>query len=263
VGSFGHFAVSNFAICHPTPQKLIDESIDEIVIVGGYDTPHPEKPKMRDRTPVAVIFDFDGTLADSLDVIVTIINELADEFGYPATDIEDLADWQNMSSREIIRQSGISIFKLPKFLRRVREELEDNLSAIALFPGVRKALLDLRYDGQKLYIITSNTKGNVEYLLKQEGVLDLFHGIYSEPTLFGKHRIINRLIKKEKLDRKRVIYIGDETRDIDAAKKAKIKSVAVTWGFNSGDVLVKHRPDRIIDSTEDLSVIAFTFLQFR
>lgn len=217
---------------------------------------------MRDRTPVAIIFDFDGTLADTLDVIVTITNELAEEFGYPAADIEDLADVQNMSSREIISQSGVSIFKLPKLLRRVKEELRNYLDDIALFPGVRKALFDLRYEGYKLYIVTSNAKENVEFVFRREGVLELFHGIYSGSTLFGKHHIINRLIKREKLDRKRAIYIGDETRDIDAAKKAKIKSVAVTWGFNSIDALVKHRPDRILQAPEEMSVVALTFLQF-
>lgn len=243
-------------------KKLIDKLIDTIAIVGRYDIPHPEKPKMRDRTPIAIIFDFDGTLADTLDVIVTITNKLAEEFGYPATDAEDFAELQNMSSLEMIRKSGVSIFKIPKLLRRVREELQDNLSAIALFPGVRKALFDLRYEGYKLYIVTSNSQENVEFVLKKEGILELFNGICSEYTLFGKHRIINRLIEREKLDRKRVIYIGDETRDIDAARKAKVKSVAVTWGFNSVEALVKHRPDRILQLPEEISVVALTFLQF-
>ncbi|MGC9525771.1 MAG: HAD-IA family hydrolase [Limnospira sp.] len=218
---------------------------------------------MRDRTPITIIFDFDGTLADTLDVIVTITNDLAEEFGYPAVEYDDVTELQNMSSWDIIRRSGVSIFKIPKLLRRVREELRDNLSAIALFPGVLRAILDLKYEGYKLYIITSNSKENVELVLKQEGVLEQFDGICSESSLFGKHHIINRLIEREKIDKRYAIYMGDETRDIDAAKKAKVNSVAVTWGFNSVDSLVKHHPDRIIDSPDDIPAVVLSFLLLR
>jgi phosphoglycolate phosphatase-like HAD superfamily hydrolase len=55
-----------------------------------------------------------------------------------------------------------------------------------------------------------------------------------------------------KLDPSKVFYIGDETRDIEAAKKAGIKSIAVTWGYNTKAILDNSNPDFLCESTDAL-----------
>ncbi len=199
-----------------------------------------------------VIFDFDGTLADTLDAIVRITNRLSEEFGYRPTHPEKLPQIQNLNSWQIIQQSGISWFKLPVLVQRVKTELKNDLDLIYLFPEIPDALMELKQQSYQLYIITSNSQSNVISVLERYQLINLFNKIYSGITLFGKDRIINKLLFYERISPEQAIYIGDETRDIEAARKSKIKSIAVSWGFNSAQVLAQHYPDRLIHHPQEL-----------
>ena len=76
---------------------------------------------------------------------------------------------------------------------------------------------------------------------------NLFEFVYSESSLFGKHVVLKRMCSKQNIDPLEVVYVGDEDRDIIAAKKVKIKIIAVTWGFNSKAKLSKEKPDYLVD----------------
>ncbi|MGL5081768.1 MAG: HAD-IA family hydrolase [Microcoleaceae cyanobacterium] len=199
-----------------------------------------------------IIFDFDGTLADTLDVLVGITNRLSQEFGYPPTKPEEVVQLQHLSTRQIVQRSGISWIKLPLLIRRVRLELKKDIQLVNLFPHTKEVLLELKNQGHLLYILTSNTTENVSQVLQNHQILNLFTEIYSGSNLFGKSRMIRRLLKREKLRREQAIYIGDETRDIIAAKQAQITVIAVRWGFNSPEVLRQYNPDAIAQSPQEL-----------
>ena len=201
-----------------------------------------------------IIFDFDGTLADTLHTVVTITNRLSGEFGYSPTNPETLAQIQNLSSWQIIQQSGISLFKLPFLLKRVISELNQDLQQIDLFPTIPEILRQLQEQNYTLYIVTSNSKINVITILSRYGLVNNFKNIYSGINLFGKHKVINQLLKQEKIEPQQAIYIGDETRDINAARKSKIKSIAVSWGYNSAEVLAHHHPNALISHPSELIV---------
>ena len=74
-----------------------------------------------------IIFDFDGTIADTVDALVTIANRLAVEFGYTQITPEELAMLRNFTSREIIKYSGVSLFKIPFLLKKVKGELKQKI----------------------------------------------------------------------------------------------------------------------------------------
>jgi phosphoglycolate phosphatase-like HAD superfamily hydrolase len=199
-----------------------------------------------------IIFDFDGTLADTLDAVVSITNRLAVEFGYKPTPPAELAKIRNLSSREIVQQSGIPIFKLPFLLKKLRAELQKEIHQLSPIPGVKEALTKLKHEGNVLGILTSNSEENVRIFLNQHGMEELFSFIYSEITLFSKQKTLKKVIKTNYLNPEDVIYVGDETRDIDASKKLHIKAVAVSWGFNLREALVKHNPDFLIHQPSEL-----------
>ena len=203
-------------------------------------------------TKKVIMFDFDGTIADTLDAIVSITNRLAVEFGYKQTTQEELAQIQNLNSKEIIKQSGISIFKLPFLLRKVKAELNKEIQRVRPISGIKEALIELKNQGNRLGILTSNSSANVVAFLETNGLEDLFDFIYSGKTLFGKSKVMNNLLKQENIDPKTAIYVGDETRDIEAARKSHIKAIAVSWGFNSAEVLAKQNPDFLIHQPNQL-----------
>lgn len=199
-----------------------------------------------------IIFDFDGTLADTLDALLVVTNRLALEFGYPLTTPDQLSQLRHLSSKEIILQSGVPLFKIPFFLKKVREYLQAHILNLNTIPGIQEALIQLRNDGNCLGILTSNSEENVTLFLQKHGIQDLFSFIYSEPSLFGKDKSLRKVMKKHHLFAEEVIYVGDETRDIEASKKIHIKVIAVSWGFNSGEVLVKYNPDFLIHQPGEL-----------
>lgn len=137
-------------------------------------------------TGKVIIFDFDGTIADTLDVIVSISNRLAADFGYKQTSIEEIAQLKNLSSRQIIKQSGISIFKVPFLIRKVKGELNKEIQRLKPIPGMKEALIELKNQGNKVLILTSNSKANVMLFLEENNMQDLFDSIYSGATLLAK-----------------------------------------------------------------------------
>lgn len=199
-----------------------------------------------------ILFDFDGTIADTLDSIVKITNRLAGEFGYKKTTLEDVEYMRNMNSMQIIKTSGIPIFKVPFLLQMVKLELNHEIQNLKPIPGIVEALEVLNSKEYQLGIVTSNSLENVKGFLERNDMAKLFSFIHAGSTLFGKNKAIKSFLKKAGISSEQVIYVGDETRDIEAAKKVKIKVIAVSWGFNSKAVLAKHNPDLAIDKPQDL-----------
>ncbi|MCT7949255.1 HAD-IA family hydrolase [Ancylothrix sp. C2] len=200
-----------------------------------------------------MVFDFDGTLVDTFEPLLKIVHRLADEFGYPAPTSEQIEHFKNLPSREIIKCVGVDLIKIPYLLRRVKLELNKEMSDVKLIPGIQETLTQLKQEGVQLGIITSNSKDNVLTVLEKQGGKELFNFIYAETSLFGKHRTINKLLKQQKNRPDEMIYVGDETRDIEAAKKSKIKVIAVSWGFNSKQALLAKNPDFLIDRPQSLA----------
>jgi phosphoglycolate phosphatase len=198
-----------------------------------------------------IIFDFDGTLADTIDILLSITNRLSAEFGFKSATKEELAQLSNLNSWQILQYSGISIFKFPLLIRRLKAELHSEVPHIQLFPGIKEVLLELKKRGFQLGIITSNSRENVLGALEKNGLQDTFTFIYSGST-FGKHKVINKWLKIENIHTEKVVYVGDEIRDIDAAKKTGIKVIAVGWGFNSPQALAAQNPNFLIKRPQEL-----------
>jgi len=198
-----------------------------------------------------IIFDFDGTLADTIDILLSITNRLSAEFGFKSATKEELAQLSNLNSWQILQYSGISIFKFPLLIRRLRAELHSEVPQIQLFPGIKEVLLELKKRGFQLGIITSNSRENVLASLAKNGLQDTFTFIYSGST-FGKHKVIKKWLRIENINPEKVVYVGDEIRDIDAAKKTGIKVIAVGWGFNSPQALAAQNPDFLIERPQEL-----------
>jgi phosphoglycolate phosphatase len=198
-----------------------------------------------------IIFDFDGTLADTIDILLSITNRLSAEYGFKSATKEELAQLRNLNSWQILQYSGISIFKFPLLIRRLKAELHSEVPHIQLFPGIKEVLLELKKRGFQLGIITSNSRENVLGALEKNGLQDTFTFIYSGST-FGKHKVINKWLRIENIHTEKVVYVGDEVRDIDAAKKTGIKVIAVGWGFNSPQALAAQNPNFLIERPQEL-----------
>lgn len=199
-----------------------------------------------------IIFDFDGTIANSFDAVLQIMNRLAKEFGYAPASPEEIKHYQNLSSKEILKQSQIPLYKLPFLLRRLKQEMSRDIESLEPIPGIQATLLALKAQGYSLGIVTSNTRKNVSTFLKRHQIENVFDFLHSGVALFGKAKSIQQILKQNGFDPASVVYVGDETRDIEAVHKINIKVIAVGWGFNSVQALQEEKPSRLVRSPKEL-----------
>jgi phosphoglycolate phosphatase len=203
--------------------------------------------------PKLLIFDFDGTIADTFDAAVTILNKLAAEFGFRALQPKDLAKARDMRTRQLMRFLHIPTRKMSRLARRGSEELYACIHSIQPLPGMLQALRDLQALGYSLGIITSNTEVNVGIFLKNHG-LELFDFVRCSSKLLGKARMIRSVMRRQQVRAADILFVGDETRDIEAAKKVGIRMAAATWGYNSRRSLEAMKPDFVFESPSELVV---------
>ena len=199
-----------------------------------------------------VIFDFDGVIADSLVVFIEAANRLAAEFDYPQVSPDQIPQIKNLSSREMIQHLAIARWKLPFFLHRFRQEVNQLVPNLQLIDGMKEILVTINQQGYRCGIVTSNARQTVEGFLYLQELNHLFEFIYAGQLLLGKARILKQVVKRYRVDPNQVICIGDETRDIEAAQQAGLKIIAVSWGLNNRDTLANYTPDVLIDCPEEL-----------
>ena len=197
------------------------------------------------------IFDFDGTLADSLVAMIAVFNKNIRGSDNPLT-AEEILRLRGMTSRKAINSLGIHWWQMPKLLLQGLPDFKALIPTLHSFEGMPETLKAMHARGDNLFIVTSNTRDSVDKFLHLHEIPDYFTDVESGAGIFKKAKHIRALMKKHNLIRKHTVYVGDETRDVQAAKRANIKGVSVTWGFNTLGILEKQRPSFIIDSPKQL-----------
>ena len=197
--------------------------------------------------PQLVIFDFDGTIADTFENGVEILNILAKEFGFRPLEPADLERVRDMRTRDLVKFLGVPTTKVRKISKRGTEVLHERMDSIHPFDGVPDLLRTLQTLGYRMGILTSNSEENVAAFLRKHD-LELFEFVRCSPKLIGKARVLRKLLKKLQIKPTDVLFVGDETRDIDAAQENGVHMAAVTWGYNSRSSIEILRPDYMIES---------------
>lgn len=200
-----------------------------------------------------MIFDFDGTLADTLPSIVAISNRLASEYGYQQVREEDIEALRGQRSREVLQRLQVPLLKIPALARRFKAELQKEIHLVAPFAAIQTVIDQLQQE-YILGIVTSNSVANVNRFLEVNG-MSCFAFVRSSAGLFGKGRVLNKVIREKHLIKSETLYIGDEVRDIEAARSCGIDTVAVTWGANTMDKLAQLQPRFMAHRPEELLTI--------
>jgi phosphoglycolate phosphatase len=198
-----------------------------------------------------VVFDFDGTLADTFQAGLEILNALAGEFGYRPLLAEDMEVARDMTTRQLIKFLHIPKRRIASISREGTKRLRGRIGEIQPIAGTPEMVRALHAKGLTLGIITSNTAENVGLFLKNHGI-EHFEFVRSSSRLLGKAREIRQAIKQHGFVADEMLFVGDECRDIEAAKRAGIRMAAVTWGYNSRRALVARDPEFLLEQPEEL-----------
>jgi phosphoglycolate phosphatase len=194
-----------------------------------------------------VVFDFDGTLADSLSETIAVYNDEADT-------APDLPRLRAMRPWDVLRALHIPMWKVPLILAAVRRGMRDRIERVEPFAGVGAAVSGLRQAGARCAILSSNGRGNVERFLARHA-MDEFEWVQCGASAFGKASRLRSLLKSLKPLPAASCYVGDEVRDVVAAEEVGLRSVAVTWGYSSRSALEAARPDLLVDTPEQLAAV--------
>ncbi len=210
---------------------------------------------MHENKKKTLIFDFDGTLADTIGLFIDIAKKLVLKLDMKVPENtfsrESIKKYRNLTLKQLQSEFNIGPFLALKLLTEGRKEYSRGVKSIKLFENIKSTLKELDNMGFELGILSSANAGNIRSVLKKED-LEIFAFVYQSKKLFGKATWLKRIMKREGLEIENVIYIGDEIRDVHAAQKAGVESGTVTWGFNSQELLSSANPDHIWGKPEEI-----------
>jgi phosphoglycolate phosphatase len=203
-----------------------------------------------------VIFDFDGTIADTLPFSFQKFLEMTRLLNIEdLTDKEIIKEIRSKSYQELLKDNfKRSWLKIPfviNVIKNMQVELEKEMHNIKFFSGMKKFLFNLKKEGYKLAIISSNRVENINKFIKHNN-LDIFDFVHGKTDLFGKSGYLGKFLTDFKLDKSEVVYVGDEIRDVEACKKTGIKIIGVSWGLHTVEALNKAGVDHIVGKPSEI-----------
>lgn len=203
---------------------------------------------MQNKT--TILFDFDGTLADTLQHILLISNRLSGTYGYKKIENKEIDNYRQKKTRQAIRDLNIPVLLMPRIATRIKRELHKEMHRIQPVNSIKEVTARL-HENFRLGIVTSNSAENVLLFIKKNE-MPWFDIIHTGSSIFGKSRILKQVLKEHQLFGSEVAYVGDETRDIEAAQKTGIDMIAVSWGINTAETLARLNPTHLIHHPSEI-----------
>jgi phosphoglycolate phosphatase len=198
-----------------------------------------------------VIFDFDGTLADSFPWVIGMMNDVADRFRFRRVADGEVESLRMCDAREIMRRLGIRRWKLPMIAHYVRSRMAADVDQIHLFPGTGDMLRELVDSGVKLAVVSANGEPTIRKVLGEYA--ELFGAYAGGVSLFGKRSKLMRMSRLMGVPAREILVVGDEIRDLDASRAAHMTFGAVSWGSTRPAAMREREPDYLFDTVPDIA----------
>ncbi len=204
-----------------------------------------------------LVFDWDGTLADTAACIVTAMQTAITACGYPARDDRAIRDVIGLgleeASHTLYPELGVAErLTLTETYRRIY--VRQNRGKTNLFSGVDRLLDNLNQLDYLLAIATGKSRKGLEHSLQETGLVGLFHASRcADETLSKPHPMMLREIMDElSVEPENTLMIGDSQHDLQMAGNAGVQALAVSYGTQSKADLLKYDPLACLDSPEGI-----------
>jgi phosphoglycolate phosphatase len=199
-----------------------------------------------------ILFDFDGTLAETMMLIHDVFNRLSRVYRYRAMPEEDIEALRHLSMLEFVEHSKIALWKIPFIAVHARRLMHDEMDQVQPPEELVDALTRIHESGKYLMdILTSNRRKNVDRFLSRHQI-NWFDKVESTHAILSKKRRVEKYIRDNGLNAASLYYVGDTTVDVESARHAGAKTVAVAWGLNTREALAKANPDYLLDHPSQL-----------
>lgn len=204
-----------------------------------------------------VIFDFDGTLADSFGVLLEAAQAAAERFHFKPVAASEVERLRSSTVREILAEVELPWWKLPAVVQYTRKFMHERIEQIHLFDGVAALLAQLKAAGVQVAIVTSNSRENVEAVLGAEH-LRLIDHFGCGASIFGKQAKTRAVVKAAVVPANAVLCVGDEARDVEAAQALGLDFAAVAWGYAHPAQLARLPGVKLCQSIGDILSLAIS-----
>lgn len=201
----------------------------------------------------AIIFDFDGTIADSLEGVMAVFQKALNRSA-PFTK-KEIETYRQLSLLRIALKVELPWYKILKLAIYGQHSFKLHMDLVGPYAWMAPLLKQLHSEGIRLYIISTNLQGSIHVFLRQHGLSEVIEKVYGRAFVLDKSGKIRTLLHREKLTADEVWYVGDEIVDIRSARRANIPVVSVTWGYSAKAGLQAAGPDAIADSPQQLRKI--------
>lgn len=202
-----------------------------------------------------LLFDFDGTIADSFAVVQEVFYEITGQ-----ERIEDPAEVERLRKMPVmkaIKELQIRPWQIPGMLIKGRTAMAAHINDIPIFPGMTQTIRKLHAEGYAMYVMSSNSAQNVQHFLRRHSLDNYFTRVYGNIGLLHKAAAIRNVMRRNRFAPEECVYIGDEVRDVEGAKHAGVSIISVPWGYNDEILLRQHNPDVIVHHPSEIE----TFLR--
>lgn len=198
-----------------------------------------------------IIFDWSGTLSNNLHSFQYVCRNVFQKYGIPEISLEEIR--QNFDTPYMKFWNKY----LPEYSKDEQDELYAKLIHEAepafLYEGVKEIMQNLKNKNVRMFIISSDPLSKLREEIETGGLNDYFEEILGK--IHEKEEVIPEIVNKYLLNISETYYIGDTRGDIEAGKKAGVKTIGISWGYQHKDILVKSNPDHIIDKITELKNI--------
>jgi len=200
-----------------------------------------------------LIFDFDGTIADTKALYYKVIYENVKKFGYSYKEVDKIIDF-GLSLKHVLKKLGFSFLTSWFLHKKIMKNIGKELNEVKKCKDV-DAIKNIK--ANKI-LVTNSLKEFVLPILNHFKLKKEFKEIYGAEDFTDKAEFIKDYLKKKKIKKENCYYIGDRATDIKTAKKAGCKSVIIsgTCAWDSRKEILKENPDFILGDIADLNRIA-------
>ncbi|MCJ2088715.1 HAD hydrolase-like protein [Methylobacterium sp. E-005] len=199
-----------------------------------------------------VVLDFDGTLADSFDWFCAVMNGVAARYRFRKVEAHEVEGLRLQGARAIVAHLGIPRWKLPLIARHMHRLAARDAAQIALFPGIPQMLAGLAQAGVPMAILSSNRADTVRRVLGPDNAARI-DAYACGASLFGKARRLRKLLARRGVTPARALCIGDEIRDLEAARALGCPFGAVAWGYTDPKALAAQEPDYLFSNPGEIA----------
>ncbi|WP_433596115.1 HAD-IA family hydrolase [Lysinibacillus xylanilyticus] len=198
-----------------------------------------------------IIFDFDGTLADSTAVFASAWNTIAQKYKFKGIELKEIESLKKLSIAERSKLFDFPMYKLPMILPQFYRLYRQSLNDVHLYDGIKEVLMEIDKKGYKILIISSNSQENILEFLKLNNI-HCVSNVLSSTRIFGKDKVIKKFLKDSGITPSEVFYIGDEQRDIVACKKVGVPIIWVSWGYDAIEVVQQEEPEYKVNTPQEI-----------